>query len=239
MEASPAGRAHQFFNSWVKKVARWLETRGTRLGSASEWSSVSISNLVIRGDEQDNTESWREFREAVRKRLEWLGELAKKIEAAKEDGTESPATETMRETIDVSPIQRLLTLEETGHFDRVLKVRSLALLESGISKPEIWDSVVRSALLVLEERLRDVGNIDDPSCIGRRLVNRVFGADDGTLANKFNQESQCLANRDLFAGFIGGDRNTFAHTFVDPSPEDGIALIGFVNLLLSRLERLR
>ena len=49
----------------------------------------------------------------------------------------------------------------------------------------MWDTSVRTAVVVLEERLRDVGGIADPERIGRGLVNNVFAA-NGTLADRFS-----------------------------------------------------
>jgi hypothetical protein len=90
----------------------------------------------------------------------------------------------------------------------------------------------------LEERLRDVGGIADPDRVGRDLVNGVFGQ-RGTLTNRFSIDSERLGYRDLYAGIVGAFRNRNAHRFTDPTPEDGGALIVFVNLLLKMLEDLR
>jgi len=53
----------------------------------------------------------------------------------------------------------------------------------GSSNPKMWDSSLRTAAVILEDRLRDVGSIVDPDRIGRGLVNDVFGA-VGTLTNR-------------------------------------------------------
>jgi len=97
---------------------------------------------------------------------------------------------------------------------------------------------MRTAGVVLEERLRDVGGIVDPGKIGQGLVNAVFG-DKGTLVSKFTVEAERQGYRDLYAGIVGVFRNPSAHRFVDPPPEEGGAFINFVNLLLKKLESLR
>ena len=102
----------------------------------------------------------------------------------------------------------------------------------------LWDSAVRTAGVILEERLRDVGNISDPNQTGQSLVSKVFG-NNGTLASKFSVPSEQNGYRDLYAGIVGAFRNPSAHRLVDPSPEEGGAFIVFVNLLLKKLEDLR
>ena len=56
----------------------------------------------------------------------------------------------------------------------------MPILGAGAADPKLWDSAVRAAGVILEERLRDVGNIADRARVGRDLVNDVFG-DRGTL----------------------------------------------------------
>jgi hypothetical protein len=101
----------------------------------------------------------------------------------------------------------------------------------------MWDTSVRTAVVILEERLRDVGGIADPERIGRGLVNDVFAA-NGTLADRFTK-SEREGYKDLYAGIVGVFRNVYEHRIVDPTPEDAGAFIVFVNLLLKRLEDLR
>ena len=112
------------------------------------------------------------------------------------------------------------------------------MLGAGAADPMLWDSAVRTAGVILEERLRDVGKISDSNIIGRDLVNRVFGQ-AGTLASKFTSSAERDGYRDLFAGVVGTIRNPSAHRFVDPTPDEGGATLVFVNLLLKKLELLR
>lgn len=102
----------------------------------------------------------------------------------------------------------------------------------------LLDSAVRTAGVILEERLRDVGSISDPNKTGRNLVNDVFG-NNGTLALKFTVSSERDGYRELYSGVVGAFRNPSAHRLIDPSPEEGGAFIIFVNLLLAKLEALR
>lgn len=91
--------------------------------------------------------------------------------------------------------------------------------------------------MVLEERIRRAAGITDPNRTGRDLVNDVFG-DKGTMARLFESSSERSGYRDLYAGVVGVFRNRYAHRLVDPAPEDGGALIIFVNLLLKMTEDL-
>jgi hypothetical protein len=139
---------------------------------------------------------------------------------------------------DTSFIKHLTPLAEVTNLDGSLKSRCLPILGAGAADPALWDSAVRTAGVILEERLRDVGGINDRNLIGRELVNKVFGA-TGTLANKFSVPAEREGYRDLFAGVVGVFRNPSAHRLIDPTPEEGGATIVFVNLLLRKLEALR
>ncbi len=139
---------------------------------------------------------------------------------------------------DTSFVRHLTPLADVTNLDEELKQRCLPILGAGSADPKLWDSAVRTAGVILEERLRDVGSIADASRVGRNLVNDVFGA-SGTLASKFTDSSELSGHRDLYAGVVGAFRNPSAHRFIDPAPEDGGALIVFINLLLKTLEDLR
>jgi hypothetical protein len=138
---------------------------------------------------------------------------------------------------DTSFIKHLTPLADITNLDKELKGRCLPILGAGSADPKLWDSAVRTACVILEERLRHVGKISDPQVIGVSLVGKVFGK-TGTLASKFTIESEREGYRDLYAGVLGVFRNQSAHRIVDPTPEDGGAFIVFVNLLLQKLDKL-
>lgn len=139
---------------------------------------------------------------------------------------------------DASFIDYLTPLANPSGFDEELARRCFPVLTTGGSNPDSWDTAVRNAGVVLEERLRDVGFISDPNRVGRSLVNDIFNK-NGTLAAKFSVDSERDGYRDLYSGIVGVFRNPSAHRFIDPSPEEGGAFIVFVNLLLKKLEDLR
>jgi hypothetical protein len=139
---------------------------------------------------------------------------------------------------DSSFVKQLTPLADLTNFDDALKQRCLPILGAGPADPMLWDSAIRTAGVVLEERLHDIGQISDPGVIGRELVNRVFGQ-SGTLASKFPFAAERDGYRDLFAGVVGVIRNPSAHRLIDPTPEEGGATLVFVNLLLKKLELLR
>jgi hypothetical protein len=138
---------------------------------------------------------------------------------------------------DESFMTQLTPLSDTSNLDDELNERCLPPLRTGSSNPKMWDTSVRTAVVILEERLRNVGGIADPERIGRHLVNDVFAA-NGTLADRFTK-SEREGYRDLYAGIVGVFRNVYGHRLVDPTPEEAGAFIVFVNLLLKRLEDLR
>lgn len=139
---------------------------------------------------------------------------------------------------DTSFINYLTPLSNPSGFDEALTKRCFPILATGGSDPILWDSAVRTAGVILEERLHDVGAISDPSQVGRSLVNTIFGK-TGTLASKFAVDAEREGYRELYSGIVGAFRNPSAHRLVDPSPEEGGAFIIFVNLLLKKLEDLR
>lgn len=139
---------------------------------------------------------------------------------------------------DLSFLTFLSPLSDIAGFDEQIKRRCLPILGTNGTDPMLWDSAVRTVGVILEERLHDVGGITDRQCIGRDLVNSVFGK-NGTLAEKFDSESELQGYRELYAGVVGMFRNPSAHHLIDPSPEEGGAFIVFVNLLLKKLEALR
>jgi uncharacterized protein (TIGR02391 family) len=138
---------------------------------------------------------------------------------------------------DTSFIKHLTPLADISGLDKELKERCLPKSND----PKDWDSAIRTACVVLENRLREIGGISDGS-IGIDLVNKIFSEKGGTLAGKFTGDTGAAKRqgyRDLFAGIFGVFRNPIAHRFVDPTPEGGGAIITFVNLLLKMLEDLR
>lgn len=142
------------------------------------------------------------------------------------------------DTPDTSFVRHLTPLADVTNLDTEIKQRCLPILGAGGIDPKMWDSVVRTAGVILEERLRDVGNIADRSRVGRELVNDVFGQ-SGTLAAHFSQDAERQGYRDMYAGMVGVFRNPYAHRLVDPTPEDGGSFVVFINLLLKMLEDLR
>jgi hypothetical protein len=136
---------------------------------------------------------------------------------------------------DKSFVTHLTPLADVTNLDGELKSRCLPILGAGSADPKLWDSAVRTAGVILEERLRAVGQIKDAS-VGRDLVNKIF-AKGGTLSSEFSQDGEREGYRDLFAGVVGTFRNPSAHKLVDPNPAEGGAFIVFVNLLLKHLAR--
>src|SRR6266581_5150548 len=98
---------------------------------------------------------------------------------------------------DTSFVRHLTPLADITALDSELKSRCLPILGAGAADPKLWDSAVRTAGVILEERLRGVGSITDPNAVGRDLVNKVFGK-SGTLAGKFARDAERESYRDLY-----------------------------------------
>lgn len=139
---------------------------------------------------------------------------------------------------DTTFLRHITSLPDVTNLDTELKKRCLPSLGASKNDPSAWDTALRNAGVILEQRLHDVGKISDPNVIGRDLVNRVFGS-TGTLAAKFSVPGEREGYRDLYAGVVGAFRNPYGHRLIDPKPERAGPTFMFINLLLEMLEELR
>lgn len=89
---------------------------------------------------------------------------------------------------DSSFVTHLTPLADISNLDEELNARCLPILGAGSADPRLWDSAVRTAGVIVEERLRDIGGIVDSSRVGRDLVNDVFGS-AGSLSGSFPTDS--------------------------------------------------
>jgi hypothetical protein len=138
---------------------------------------------------------------------------------------------------NLSAIPHLIPLTEVKHLDPELWERCRFSLSSGGDDPKAWDKAVRTATVVLEERLRKLGKTEfiNPDATGEGIVNIIFAGKNPVLAGKLD-EKQLKAYRDLYGGIMAVFRNPYAHRFIDPSPEVGGAIIAFIDLLLKTLD---
>jgi hypothetical protein len=137
---------------------------------------------------------------------------------------------------DLSAVSHLIPLTEVKHLDPELWERCQFSLSTGGNDPKAWDKAVRTATVVLEERLRKLGKTEaiNPEATGEGIVNLIFAGKNPVLSGKLD-DKQLKAYRDLYAGMMSVFRNPYAHRFVDPSPEVGGAIIVFIDLLLKTL----
>lgn len=137
---------------------------------------------------------------------------------------------------NLSAIPHLTPLTEVKHLDSELWNRCRISLSAGGDDPKAWDEAVRTATVVLEERLRKLGktNLINPDATGESIVNIIFAGKNPVLSGKLD-DKQLKAYRDLYAGMMAVFRNPYAHRIIDPSPEVGGAIITFINLLLKTL----
>lgn len=121
-------------------------------------------------------------------------------------GTAYEAVDSDFDAPDTSFVRNLTPLADGTNLDPELKKRCLQMLGADSADPTLWDSAVRVALVILEERIRHTASIADPNRTGRDLVNDVFG-NKGTLAHLFESDSERVGYRDLYAGVVGVFRN--------------------------------
>lgn len=137
---------------------------------------------------------------------------------------------------NLSAVPHLIPLTEVKHLDQELWERCQFSLSAGGDDPKAWDKAVRTATVVLEERLRKLGNTEaiNPDATGESIVNIIFAGKNPVLTGKLD-DKQLKAYRDLYAGMMTVFRNPYAHRVIDPSPEIGGAVIVFIDLLLKTL----
>lgn len=142
------------------------------------------------------------------------------------------------EASDTSFVKYLSMPDNLTNLDEELVERSVKLLAAGGEDPKVWDTAVRNSMVILENRLRAVSGVSSRDVYGQKLVNKLF-QQGGVLVDRLSDDDDRQGYRDLYAGIFELFRNEYTHWFKDPSPEDGGAIIVFVNLLLKMLEELR
>jgi uncharacterized protein (TIGR02391 family) len=103
-------------------------------------------------------------------------------------------------------------------------------------RAEAFDEAVRSAFVLLEERLRKA--LGEDGLTGTRLAHKAFNPEKGPLAKLLGgtiAEREGL--RELYSGSFKLFRNPTAHGVVGYSPAEGKAIIGLVDLMLRILKR--
>jgi hypothetical protein len=105
------------------------------------------------------------------------------------------------------------------------------------NNPKAWDEAVRTATVVLEERLRKLGKTEsiDANATGEKIVNLIFGKNNTVLSGRLD-DKHLQAYRHLYAGMMAVFRNQYAHRITDSSSEIGGAIIVFIDLLLKILD---
>jgi len=138
-----------------------------------------------------------------------------------------------------SAIPHLIPLTEVEHLDSELWERVRFSVSAGGDNPKAWDTAIRNATVVLEDRMRKLGNIDNinQKATGNGIVNLIFGSNKSVQKDKLPSE-ELEAYRDLYSGTMKLFRNRYAHRFIDPKPEEGGEIIVFINLLLKMLDNL-
>ena len=99
-----------------------------------------------------------------------------------------------------------------------------------------FDEAVRSAFVLLEERLREATGKEGMT--GTRLADYAFNASSGPLSKHLGRrQSEREGLRELYSGAFKLFRNPTAHGAVRYDAAEGKALVSLVNLLLSILKR--
>jgi uncharacterized protein (TIGR02391 family) len=123
------------------------------------------------------------------------------------------------------------TIEAQAGLDEELVRRCAPLIHLGK-----FDEAVRSAFVLLEERLRKAVNKEGMT--GTQLAIYAFDLTEGPLAKHLgHNDSERRGLRELYAGAFRLFRNPTAHSVVGYSAAEGKAILGLVDLLLRMLKR--
>ncbi|NEP27539.1 TIGR02391 family protein [Moorena sp. SIO3I6] len=222
-------------NETQKKRLQWLveEVRAKKLNEDKICFIWSLSGTIIVGY-QGNVP---EFDKITLKALENSGCLV--CDRRRKDEYKCALTPTAYEAVDPNFGAPNLSAipPELKHLDSELLKRCHCLLNTCGDDSTAWDKDVRTATVVLENRFKKLGKIDnsDKKATGEGIVNKIFAGNDSILKGKL-EKSDLEAYRNLYAGMMGVFRNRYAHEFIDPSPEVGRAIIAFIDVLLKILD---
>jgi uncharacterized protein (TIGR02391 family) len=123
------------------------------------------------------------------------------------------------------------TIEEQAGLDEELMRRCGHLVHMGA-----FDEAVRSAFILLEERLRKA--VGEDRMTGTQLANHAFNATNGPLAKHLGRsQAEREGLRELYSGAFKLFRNPTAHGVVGYSDAEGKDIIGLVDLMLKMLRR--
>jgi uncharacterized protein (TIGR02391 family) len=123
------------------------------------------------------------------------------------------------------------TIEAQAGLDAELLQRCEHLIHLGA-----FDEAVRSAFVLLEERLRKA--VGGEGMTGTQLANHAFNPTSGALSKHLGRDqAEREGLRELYSGAFKLFRNPTAHGVVGYSAAEGKAIISLVNLMLKMLER--
>lgn len=123
------------------------------------------------------------------------------------------------------------SIEAQAGLDEELARRCGHLIHMGA-----LDEAVRSAFVLLEERLREAVKCEGMT--GTQLANHAFNPKDGLLAKHLGRTaSEREGLRELYSGAFKLFRNPTAHGVVGYSAAEGKAIISLVDLMLKILKR--
>lgn len=130
---------------------------------------------------------------------------------------------------DTEMRQLQTVIESYSGFDKELLHRCGTLIHMGK-----FDEAVRSAFVLLEERLRKIVNQDGMT--GTNLANYAFSKTGPLTKMLAHTDSERDGLRELYASAFKLFRNPAAHGATAYSPSKGKAILSLVNLLLLLLE---
>lgn len=169
-----------------KKLLRWLvqEVRSNNLSEENIWFVWSHSGTSLVGY-KGNHDDIPHVEEITLNALTKSGCLTHT--PTRQDEYKCALTQKAYDAVysnfdepNLSAIPHLIPLTEVEHLDSELWERCRYSLSSGGDDPKAWDKAVRTAVVILEERLRKLGNTEsiNPDATGETIVNLIFAGKD-------------------------------------------------------------
>lgn len=127
-------------------------------------------------------------------------------------------------------------------FDADIRERCLNLVVNADNpqdpkKVKTWDGATRTALTILEDRVRKLSGISDRDIHTKKLLKEAFGK-NGPWKDRFDEDVDREDHIKLYTGVLGIFRNPYAHNLIDRTPEEAGSIVLFVDFLLKMLESL-
>jgi predicted nucleotide-binding protein len=190
-EAHDASGTHREFKYWDSNVAKWLDREYPDTGMSAEWSSLSTSPLVSDGHYYDFPHQWAQFRQAVQRRLAWLG----RIGARKSSNSDTPLDQSATRKVFLVHGHHEAAREKIARFLERLDLEPVILHEQPnkgrtiIEKFTDYSQVAYAVVLLTGDDIGGTKGTAKTSLLPRARQNVIFEL--GYFLGKLGRDRVC------------------------------------------------